>query len=353
MNKLAFFAVYKREPALVIGAVVLVVVGILVLRSIAYNIFPLYYVYFVAGVVAFVFFSRVDFGILSLFSKHIYIASIIFLALPLVFGEVTRGATRWIQLGSITIQPTELVRPFLILFFANYLVDRELTRKNLFLASVFLLIPLLLILLQPSLGVAMLTLAGFVGVGLSLRYNKKLLLFVAAAVAAISPFFWLILAPYQKARLLALISPVSDPSGAGYNSIQSMIAVGSGMLNGRGLGEGVQTQLYFLPERHSDFIFASIAEELGFVGAILVILSIFFVLYRIVVIIESAINPVARAFAAGVFLSLFLQIMIHIGMNMALLPITGQPLPLVSAGGSSLVATMATFGMLMQVKRGS
>jgi len=178
-----------------------------------------------------------------------------------------------------------------------------------------------------------------------------MLLFIVATAVAVSPFLWLILAPYQKARVMALVSPVADPTGAGYNSIQSMIAVGSGMISGRGLGEGVQTQLAFLPERQTDFIFASIAEELGFVGAGLVIGLSFFVLYRIVVIVENAGSPVARAFAAGVFTTFFVQILIHIGMNMGLLPITGQPLPLISAGGSSLVATMATFGMLVQVKR--
>lgn len=343
----------KREPALIIGTIGLLVMGLLTLRSIATDIFPVYYIYIFLGVLAFLIFSQIEFDILSLFSKHLYVLSILFLILPLIIGEVTRGAMRWIQIGQFTIQPTELVRPFLILFFANFLVDRELTVKILAKAIVLILLPVVLILFQPSLGVAALTIAGFFGVGLSLKYNKKLLLFLFAAATAVSPFLWFILAPYQKQRVMALVSPVSDPSGAGYNSIQSMIAVGSGQLSGRGLGEGVQTQLYFLPERHSDFIFASIAEELGFVGAALVIGLTFFVLYRIVIILENAVNPVARAFAAGVFVTLFAQVLIHIGMNMGLLPITGQPLPLVSAGGSSLVATMATFGMLIQVKRGN
>lgn len=343
--------VFKREPALVVGAVGLVTIGLLTLRSIAPDIFPTYYIYIVLGMTAFLIFSQIDFDILSLFSKHLYVFSIFLLLLPLVIGEVTRGATRWIQIGQFSIQPTELVRPFLILFFANLLVDRGLTIKVLAQAFALLLIPVVLILLQPSLGVAALTLAGFAGVGLSLKYNKKMLLFIVATAVAVSPFLWLILAPYQKARVMALVSPVADPTGAGYNSIQSMIAVGSGMISGRGLGEGVQTQLAFLPERQTDFIFASIAEELGFVGAGLVIGLSFFVLYRIVVIVENAGSPVARAFAAGVFTTFFVQILIHIGMNMGLLPITGQPLPLISAGGSSLVATMATFGMLVQVKR--
>lgn len=351
MPRKSFFAVYRNEPGLVAGAAGLIIIGLITLRSIAPDIFPLYMIYVVAAVVAFIIFSHIEFDILTLFSKHLYVLSIFSLLLPLAIGEVTRGATRWVQIGSFTIQPTELIRPFLILFFASYLVDRKLSARNIALSLSLLFLPLILIILQPSLGVAILTMAGFIGVSLSLSYNKKLLFFVGIAAAAASPLLWLVLAPYQKLRVQALIAPASDPTGAGYNSVQSMIAVGSGKLTGRGLGGGIQTQLSFLPERHTDFIFASIAEELGFVGAVLVILMIFFVLYRIIKILENSKNPVARAFAAGVFITLFLQIATHVGMNMGLLPITGQPLPLVSAGGSSLVATMAMLGTLLQVKK--
>lgn len=351
MRKQTFFSVFRNEIGLVIGSSGLIILGLMTLRSIAPNIFPFYFIYIVVGIIAFIVFSHLEFDILQLFSRHLYALSIFSLLLPLAIGEVTRGATRWIQIGDITVQPTELIRPFLILFFASFLVGKELNRKNIAKALALLFVPLVLIILQPSLGVAILTLAGFVGVGLSLAYNKKLLLFLGAAVAVASPLFWFILAPYQKLRVMALVSPASDPSGAGYNSIQSMIAVGSGKLTGRGLGSGIQTQLSFLPERHTDFIFASISEELGFVGAILAILMIFFVLYRIIRILEEAKSPVARAYAAGVFVTVFLQVLTHVGMNMGLLPITGQPLPLVSAGGSSFIATMMMFGILMQVKR--
>jgi len=350
-KKYAIFDVFKNEPALTAGIGGLLVFGLLALRSIAPDIFPLYYVYVIAGIVSLIIFSQIEFDILLLFSKHLYVFVIASLVLPLLIGEVTRGATRWIQVGAITIQSTELIRPFLILFFANFLVGRNLNRLNIAKAFGLLVLPLVLIFLQPSLGVAFLTLAGFIGVSLSLEYNKKLLLFIAVGVVAISPFFWFILAPYQKDRVSSLVSPVSDPSGVGYNSIQSMIAVGSGKLTGRGLGEGVQTQLSFLPERHTDFIFASVAEEMGFLGAFLLAMITFFVLYRVVRILEQAKSPTARAFASGVFTTMFLQVMIHIGMNMSLFPITGQPLPLVSAGGSSLVATMIMFGILFQVKK--
>lgn len=346
-----FLSVYRREPAILVGMAALVVLGLMALRSIASDIFPNYYLYIIGGIVAFIIFSHIDFDILLLFSKHLYVLSLLSLLLPLFLGQVTRGAVRWVQIGPVTVQPTELVRPFLILFFASYLTAEKLTFRRVVKATILLGIPLLLILLQPSLGVTVLTFMGFVGVALSLEYNKRLLL-VSLAVAVLAiPAAWMLLAPYQKQRVAALVSPATDPSGAGYNSIQSMIAVGSGELTGRGLGEGIQTQLSFLPERHTDFIFASIAEELGMMGAFLLLALLAFVMYRIIAIQENARSPVARAFASGVFLTLFVQIMVHVGMNMGLLPITGLPLPLVSAGGSSFVATMTIFGILIQAKR--
>ncbi len=346
-----YLLVYKNEPWLIGFALSLMIIGVLVLNSIAANLFPLYFLYLAIGLLLFIVFSQISFSIFTLFSNHIYVLSVLLLLLPLAIGEVTRGAARWIQLGPVTIQPTELVRPFLILFYANLLASGKITIKKTLLAFLLLIIPIVIILFQPSLGVAILTFAGFAGVSFSLKYNKKFLLFTSLAFFAASPLFWLILAPYQKARILSLIYPIHDPSGAGYNSIQSMIAVGSGMLTGRGLGKGVQTQLAFLPERHTDFIFASIAEELGLLGAGLLILLIFLLLYRIIVVLENAISPVARAFAAGVFTTLLAQVVIHIGMNLGILPITGQPLPLVSAGGSSLIATTITLGLLMQAKK--
>jgi len=139
--------------------------------------------------------------------------------------------------------------------------------------------------------------------------------------------------------------------GGGYNSIQSTISVGSGKITGRGLGSGIQTQLSFLPERHTDFIFASISEEMGFVGALILITATIFLFWRMLYIMENSINPSARAFISGLFLTLFAQIFIHVGMNMGLLPITGVPYPLVSAGGSSLLATMISLGILVGTKK--
>lgn len=340
-----------KDPLLIFGIVFLIVFSAIVLRSVASDFFPTYWIYLVLAVISFVFFSSLDFSVVNAFAKPLYIFSIVFLILPLLIGEVTRGAIRWIPIGTLTIQPAEIVKPFLILFWATHLKGFTFNFGKVLRLLFFLVLPLVLILLQPSLGVTVLTFMGFVGVFLATGMNKRLyLFFVFVAIFALG-MGWFFLAPYQRQRVTTFISPQADPSGAGYNSLQSMIAVGSGKLTGRGIGEGVQTQLYFLPERHNDFIFASIAEELGFLGASLVLVGIFFLLWRIVAAVDNPVDPTARAFLAGVFLTLFTQTVVHIGMNMGLLPITGVPLPLVSAGGSSLLATMTMLGMVISARK--
>lgn len=319
----------------------------IVLRSIAPSLFPLYYLYFILSVLVFFLFLVIDFEIISLFSKHIYWGSIILLLLPLLIGQVTRGAVRWIPIGPLNIQPAEIVRPFLLVFFANYLTEKTLDIKRLAKALLYFALPLFLIIIAPSFGVAVLTTLGFIGVVLASGLSKKYLLTgIAIALIAI-PLGWKVLAPYQRSRVVSFLNPSEDPLGAGYNSIQSMVSVGSGMLVGRGLGKGVQTQLAFLPEKHTDFIFAAVSEELGFIGATIIILCLFVLFWRLIKIIESARSFAARAFVSGLFLTLFIETLIHIGMNLGLFPITGIPLPLVSAGGSSLIATMIGLGIAL------
>jgi rod shape determining protein RodA len=329
----------------------LLLFSIVILHSIAPYLFPLYYLYLALGLVAFFFFSKMDFEVISLFSNHLYIMSVIFLILPFLIGQVTRGSVRWILLGALSVQPAEIVRPFLLVFFANYLTNGNLDLKRIIKALLLLSLPLFLILVQPSLGVTILTAIGFLGVLLASDFNKRYLLVGLAALVLILPVFWKILAPYQKSRIVSFINPSSDPLGSGYNSIQSMISVGSGKILGRGLGKGIQTQLAFLPERHTDFVFASISEELGFIGASLVLLAEFIILWRLITMIEKARSFSRRAYISGFFLIFLVQIIVNIGMNLGLLPITGVPLPLVSAGGSSLLATMIGLGIAIQVRK--
>jgi rod shape determining protein RodA len=337
---------------LVLGAIaILITFSIVTLRSIAPSLFPLYFLYLFLALVLFFIVIQLDFEVISLFSKHFYIGSLLFLILPLIIGQVTRGAIRWIPIGPLTIQPAEIVRPLLLVFFANYLAREELTSPHLFKALLLLLVPTVLILIQPSLGVAVLTVVGFLGIIFAADIKKRHLILGLAGLLALMPLIWQILAPYQKQRIITFIDPSQDPLGTGYNALQSVISVGSGKLLGRGLGRGVQTQLAFLPERHTDFIFASIAEEMGFVGAIIVLLVTFFLFIRLSSVIENSATPAARAYVSGFFLTLLVQTFIHIGMNLGLLPITGVPYPLVSAGGSSLLATMLGLGIVLSAKK--
>lgn len=347
-----FNSLPRRDYPLFIGIFLLLLFGIIILGSIAPFLFPLYFLYLILALIAFWLFIQFDFEVISLFSRFFYVGSIAFLILPLIIGQVTRGAIRWIPLGPLTIQPAEIVRPFLLVFFAVFLTEKELTIKRIVLSFFLFIPPFILIAVQPSLGVAILTAMGFLGVILASSFNKRYLFFGVIIFVLSIPVIWNFLAPYQKGRVTSFLNVGSDPLNSGYNSIQSTIAVGGGEFLGRGLGKGIQTQLAFLPERHTDFIFAGTAEELGFLGAMLLILGEFFVLVRLTSFMENAVSIAGRAYLAGFFVSLFAQITIHIGMNMGILPITGVPLPLVSAGGSSLLATMTGLAIALSAKKG-
>jgi len=334
-----------RDLSLTIAILFLLTLGAFVLRSVAPSLFPSYFVYIVFALFGFWFFSKVGFDITSLFSKHFYIISILLLILTLIIGRATRGTIRWIPIGGFTLQPAELVRPFLLVFFANLLTQKEVKLNFLFKVLLLLALPVMLILIQPSLGVTVLTVVGFVGILFASDFNKKYLFTGVLAILAALPLLWFIMAPYQKERLMSFVNPEADPTGSGYNSLQSMVAVGSGKIFGRGLGRGVQTQLSFLPEKQTDFIFAAVGEELGFVGTGLMLIATFVILYRLTVFMENSISPAGRAYLSGFFLTYFVQVFVHVAMNMGLMPITGLPYPLVSAGGSSLLATMIGLGI--------
>lgn len=340
-----------KDLSLTFSILFLLVLSVFVLNSIAPNLFPGYFIIIAIAILAFWFFSQIGFEITSIFSNHLYIASICLLLLTLIIGSVTRGTVRWIPIGILSLQPAELVRPFLLVFFANYLTKEKITLKRFSKALLLLVLPVFLILVQPSLGVSILTLVGFFGVLISTNFNKKYILIGIAIIAVLIPIFFKIMAPYQRQRIMTFLSPSSDPLGAGYNSLQSTIAAGAGEITGRGLGHGIQTQLAFLPEKQTDFIFAATSEELGFVGGGLMLLATFIILFRLTKYMENAVNPAARAYLSGFLLTYLIQVFIHTGMNMGMLPVTGLPFPLVSAGGSSLLATMIGLGIALGARK--
>lgn len=340
-----------KDLSLNIAVFFLLVLSLFVLDSIAPTLFPLYYVYVILSIISFGIFSKIGFEILSLFSKHLYVISALLLITTIVIGRVTRGTVRFIPLGPLSFQPAEIVRPFLLIFFANYLTGTRVNIKKIINSVLLLALPAILILVQPSLGVSILTIVGFFGILLSSNFNKKYIFGGIIVIILLLPLFWRIMAPYQKQRISTFFNPNSDQLGAGYNSLQSTIAAGSGKIIGRGLGKGIQTQLLFLPEKQTDFIFAATSEELGVVGAGLMLIATFVILFRLTSYVDNSVSPAGRAYLSGFFLTYLIQVFIHVGMNLGMLPVTGLPFPLVSAGGSSLLATMTGLGIALGARK--
>ncbi|KKP55795.1 MAG: Rod shape-determining protein RodA, partial [Microgenomates group bacterium GW2011_GWD1_33_9] len=325
----------KFDWLLVLPIFLLLIFSFFILNSISPSIFPAYYWYIGLGVLAFLFFSLFDFEIVSAFSNYFYVISIVLLIATLIIGQVTRGTVRWIPIGSLSFQPSEMVRPFLLIFFADYITQKKLHLKRLVKIIALMGFPLVLILIQPSLGVTALTAIGFLGLFLASEIDKKYFFFLGLIAVIVIPIIFSILAPYQKNRITAFLDPSKDPQGAGYNAIQAVIAIGSGQWIGRGLGLGTQSHLRFLPEYYTDFMFATLVEELGFFGGAILLFLYTLLLWNIIrpLITNTIVGRLPVIYTIGVFTMLLTQIAINSGMNMGILPITGITLPLVSYGG--------------------
>lgn len=274
-------------------------------------------------------------------------SSFILLILPFLFGTITRGVVRWLQFGSLTIQPSEIIKPFIIIIFSHFLSVKTIrpSLSTLFSYCLLLILPALLIFKQPDLGSALVIIAIWLGILIAskLPFSGLVLIFCFGLIAV--PISWHQLLPYQQQRYVSFLDPYNDPKTSGYHSIQSIISVGSGGLLGKGLGQGTQSQLNFLPERHTDFIFASLAESLGFFGSMSLLLAYFFLLKRLLSISRQAPDEFGRLLGVGIFTFIFFQLTVNVGMSLGVLPITGITLPLVSSGGSSLLATAISLGL--------
>lgn len=337
---------FRLDWWLVAPAVLLVILGLTVLRSVAADqLRP--QLYFVAvAVVAFVVFNLIDYRIL--FAVHVpaYVFSMGLLVLPMLFGAESRGALRWLQVGSVSLQPSEIIKPFLLMTF-SVLAAGSFKWKRFWLVAAYLL-PVVLVFIQPDLGTAMVLTVGWLVVFAS-QVPRRWLVVLLGLGMVVSPLFWLVLKDYQKDRLLTFVNPYRDPLGKGYHVIQSTIAVGSGQWWGRGLGHGTQSQLRFLPERHTDFIFASLSEELGFVGSILVVGLFLLLFYRLYYYARMSSDLAAALFCLGNLSLLAFQVFVNVGMNMGVAPVTGITLPFLSAGGSSLVSLAITLGIVSSI----
>jgi len=336
----------------IVGLVfILLFLGLFVLKSIFPSLFIQQLIWAILGIFVFFIFSNIDYEHYEKLSWVFYFVSIFFLLITFLFGVITRGSVRWLEIGGVGIQSSELVKPFLILFLAGFLSDQRIGLKRIIYSGLLTALIALMIFLQPDLGSSLVVLFIWLGMILAKSIKGKWIASGLVLLGLFFPLFWRFLKDYQKERIFTFLNPSSDPLGSGFNLIQSKIAVGSGQFFGRGLGRGTQSHLQFLPERHTDFIFASLAEELGFVGSLILILLFFFLLLKILLLAVNSKDRFASLVCIGVFSLLFIQIFVNIGMNLGLLPITGLTLPLISYGGSSILSTMIALGVISSIAK--
>jgi len=284
-------------------------------------------------------------------SPWLYLLGTLMLVGVLIFGDVGKGAQRWLDLGFIRFQPSELVKLAVPMMIAWYLADKALppTWRRLGLAAALTVVPVLLIAKQPDLGTSLLVASAGIFVLFLAGISWRLIMGLMALGAAAAPIAWFLMRDYQKQRVLTFLDPEKDPLGAGYHIIQSKIAIGSGGIWGKGWLNGTQSQLDFLPERHTDFIFAVLSEEFGLVGVVSLLALYLFVILRGLYIATRAQDTYGRLLAGALTLVFFVYLFVNAGMVSGLLPVVGVPLPLVSFGGTSLVTLMAGFGILMSI----
>lgn len=359
-----FLYIWRRiDGTLLLNITVLVILGILTIGSAThmndadyadrFDFVVRQGAFFLLGFALAALFMRYDYRVLYRWVPVLYVCNCLMLLVVRFAGTSALGAQRWIQIGPITLQPSEFAKVFIIICLARMLADHKggfLTWKSLLPVVGLMLPPFVLVFIQPDLGTSLVFAAICFGMlflsGLRMKIVKQAFL----ALVAVFPVFWFfLLKDYQKTRLLVLFDPDIDRYGSGYHVIQSKISIGSGGFIGKGLFEGTQSQLNFLPENHTDFIFSVIGEEMGFVGAIFLLFLYFLLLYRTIVISRTAGNTFGSLLACGIFSMWLFQVFINVGMTLGIMPVTGIPLPFISYGGSALVANMVCAGILMNI----
>ena len=308
------------------------------------------------GIVGFVMFTVIDWRAYvknSFWLLAVYGMGIFFLTLLLIFGSVVRGVQSWFQFASVTIQPAEFVKIALILILAKYFARRHIEIglwRHIIVSGVYTGIPFMLIAVQPDIGTALVFAAIWGGMVLFSGIGVRQLIILGLLGSAVVGLAWsFVLDDYQKVRITSFLAPASDPRGSGYHANQARIAVGSGQLFGKGVGHGTQSRLNFLPESQNDFIFASFVEEWGIVGAFLVLglFGVFF--YRLYMVAMQADGNEAQLVVFGIAVLVLTQLVIHIGMNTAMLPVTGLSLPFMSYGGSLMIVMLSGLGIVESI----
>ena len=307
----------------------------------------------VIAVIVFITATLFDYKWLKTFAWPIYFVNLGLLALSLVIGSGVGGAARWIAIGPLQFQFSELAKILMIVVLANYLAVRNdrLGSIRVILGACVLMVPTwVLVMLQPDLGTSLVLAGILAGMLFMSGASMKWLTIMAGIVIALIPIAWTyVLRDYQKQRLTSFLNPASDPQGAGYQLLQSQIAVGSGGLFGKGLTNGTQDALAFLPVGDTDFAFARLAEELGFVGALLVFVLFVVLLWRVLMAGYRSQDRFGTIFAAGIGSMILFQVVVNVGMVIGLLPVTGIPLPFITRGGASLISLAIGLGLLQSI----
>ena len=316
-------------------------------------------VWILVSVIVYLLASAVDWRFLRRTRVVVPIFAITVAVLALLFSlaQVTRGVQSWFQFGSLAFQPSDVAKLVIILVLAKYFSRRHIEIKNIrhiIVSGIYALIIFVLVLLQPDFGGAVVIFGIWLGMVLVSGISKKhfFAVIVLGALAVMAMWF-LAFAPYQKARIISFLHPLADIQGAGYNAYQSTIAVGSGEIIGKGIGQGSQSKLLFLPEYETDFIFAAFAEEWGFIGTIILLLLFFSLLWRITNNAEQVATNFETFFGLGLVIFFSIHLLIHAGMNVGILPVTGITLPFMSYGGSHLLVEWLSLGMLSSMMRDS
>ncbi len=353
--------ILRLDWILITAVLLLLGVGLLALYSISvsekFNVgeatfFSKQMVAFAVGIIIMFTFSLMDYHNFKSHSKIVYFLMIIVLILVLIKGSLVRGTTGWISIGFLNFQPVEVAKVLLILSLASFITKSKamLSEITRLVASFSLAgVAIILVLLQPDFGSALVLMAIVVTMLLLSGIEWKYLAIMVGLGILSLIITWFLLADYQKNRIINFVNPENDPRGSGYNVIQSMVAVGSGGLTGKGLGHGSQSQLNFLPENHTDFIFAVIVEEFGVLGAGVIIILLIVIFYRLKKTAQIAMDNFGYLIVAGSMAMFFVQVVVNIGMNIGVMPVTGIPLIFLSYGGSSLVVSFMTIGIINNI----
>lgn len=340
---------------------VLISLGVINLYSASYSyasgtmsVFLKQVYYFLIGLAGIFIILQIDCKKIERYAYWLYAFSILLLIAVLVIGKTGGGAKRWIGIGGFTYQPSELMKLSLILAMAKYFHNSHITGgyylRDLVVPFIMVGVPAFLIMKQPDLGTALILLSIFGAMVLFARIRLSSLFIAGATGIAGIPLLWHFMKDYQKKRLMTFLNPELDPLGSGYHIIQSKIAVGSGKIFGKGFLSGTQSQLQFLPEHHTDFIFSVLAEEWGFVGSMLVVLSFLFLILWGATIAKECKGRFETLLSFGVIAMIAWHFLINIGMVVGLLPVVGVPLPFFSYGGSFVLTIMAGIGLLLNIR---